>query len=41
MYTTGSPAWCSVTTYKVGIGIGGEREVQEGADICLIIADSC
>ena len=41
MYTIGSPSWCSVRTYKGGIGIGGEREVQEEADICIIMADSC
>ena len=38
LYSTGSPAQCSVVTQMDGMG--GEREVQEGGDICMHIADS-
>ena len=34
---TGSPTWCSVMTSKCGMG--EEREVQEGRDICIIMDD--
>ena len=33
-------ALCSVTTYRDGMGRGGEREAQEGGDIGIHIADS-
>ena len=39
LYSTGSSAWCSVMTQMGGMG-GGGREVQEGRDICIHIADS-
>ena len=38
LYNTGSPAWRSVMTYRGGVGEG--KEAQEGADICIITADS-
>ena len=40
LYTTGSSAGCSVGTYMCGMGGGCGREVQEGGDICIHIADS-
>ena len=38
MYSTRSLAQCSVVTYKDEVG--GEKEVQEGRDVCIHIADS-
>ena len=37
LYNTGSPAWCSVMTYRSGIEEG--REAQELGDICIIMVD--
>ena len=34
----GSSDWCSVTAYTMG---SGGREVQEGEDIRVLMADSC
>ena len=39
--TQGAQTWCSVTTWRGWDEVGGEREVQEGGDICLSKADSC
>ena len=39
LYSTGSSAQCSVTTY-MGDGGWGGREVQEGGDRCIHMADS-
>ena len=39
LHNTGSSAQCSAMTYRGGMGVG-EREVQEGRDICICIADS-
>ena len=39
LHSTGNSARCSVMTYKGGMGVGG-REVQEGGDICIHVADS-
>ena len=36
---TGSPVWCSVMTWRSGVGWGG-REVLEGEGICVHTADS-
>ena len=38
MYSTRSLAQCSVVTDKDEVG--GEKEVQEGRDVCIHIADS-
>ena len=40
MYDSGSSVSCSGIAWW-GDGVGGEREVQEGGDICLSKADSC
>ena len=37
LYSTGSSAWCSVTTQMGGRGRG---EVREGGDVCIHTADS-
>ena len=37
---SGNSNWCPVTTSKGGRG-GGMREVQEGGDIRIPMADSC
>ena len=34
LYNTGSPAWCSVTTQRGGVGVGWE-EAQEKGDIYI------
>ena len=39
--TQGAQTWSSVTTWRGWDEVGGEREVQEGGDICLSKADSC
>ena len=39
VYNSGRSAWCSVMTWKDGIGRGG-RKVQEGVDTRIHIADS-
>ena len=36
LYSTGCSAQCSVMTWKGGMGV---REVQEGRDICIHIAE--
>ena len=39
--SAGSSAWCSVVTWIGGMGVGWSgKEVQEGGDICIHIADS-
>ena len=37
LYSTGSSVWCSVMTERGGM-VG--RDVQEGGDICIYVADS-
>ena len=37
LYNIGSPAWCSVVTYRGGLEEG--REAQELGDICIIMLD--
>ena len=39
LFSTGSSAWCSVMTQKVGKG-GWVGQSQEGGDICIYITDS-
>ena len=42
MDNTESSAWCSVTTYRGGIGGGrGKKEAQEEGNICMLMANSC
>ena len=36
LYNTGSPAWCSVMTWKGGLEEG--REALEGVDICIVMS---
>ena len=38
LYDAGSSNECPITTWGVG---WGQKEVQEGGDICIPIADSC
>ena len=38
LQSTGSLAWCAVTTWRSGMGDG--REAQEGWNICILLADS-
>jgi len=40
LYSTGSSTQCFVTTWKVEMG-WGLGEVQEGGDLCILVADSC
>ena len=37
LYSTGSPVWCSLITWRDGMGEG--TEAREGADVCIIMAD--
>ena len=37
--TQGAQTWCSVTTRECD-RLGGGREVQEGEDICMLMANS-
>ena len=37
LYSTGRPVWCSVMTWRDGMGEG--REILEGGHVCLIMAD--
>ena len=40
LYGSGNSSQGSVTTQRGGMG-GGGREVQEGEDVCVPVADSC
>ena len=37
LYSSGGSAWCSVMTWRSGMGV---RELQEGGDMCIPTADS-
>ena len=39
--TQGTQIWCSGTPKRAGMGWGGGKEVQEGEDICIPMADPC
>ena len=40
--STGSPACCSVMTWRDGMGSGERREKRERGDVCIIMNDlSC
>ena len=41
LYNTGSSVWCTVTTQRGRMGWRSGREVQEGEDTCIPMADSC
>jgi len=41
LYDSGNSNQGSVPTQREWEGVGGRREVQEGGDICIPMADPC